>query len=133
MKHESSTLVQIRTGKIGLNAFLHRRRVPGIQPECHCGTALETAFHLATDCIDTEESRSALTGLIGPIDIRCDFADAVGQPEHAKAIAKWMLATGRLKQFQHAVDLGGESQEVRGRRRKAGMRRRQPPPTAVPA
>ena len=88
MKHESSTFIQIHTGKIGLNAFLHRRRVPGIQPEYHCRTALETAFHLAIDCIDTEESKSALTRSIGPIDTRHDFADAVGQPEHAKTIAK---------------------------------------------
>ena len=46
---------------------------------------------------------------IGSIDTSRDFADAVWQPERAKAVARWMLMSGRLKQFRYAVDLGGES------------------------
>ena len=34
-KHESALLTQLRTGKVGFNAFLHLMRVPDIQgPEC---------------------------------------------------------------------------------------------------
>ena len=37
-KHESTALTQIRTGRIGLKAFLHKRRVPGVlSPRCSCG------------------------------------------------------------------------------------------------
>src|SRR5436190_13930238 len=38
-KHESSVLTQMRTGKIGLRAFLYARRVPEVEsPLCQCGT-----------------------------------------------------------------------------------------------
>jgi len=77
LKHESSILIQIRTGKIGFNAFLHRRRVPGVQPECYCGAVPEIALHLTTSCNETKESRSVLAVLIGSIDTLRDFADVV--------------------------------------------------------
>ena len=57
-KHESSLLVQIRTGKIGLRAFLHSRRVPGVtSPGCECGAGRETALHLILECRDTISQR----------------------------------------------------------------------------
>src|SRR6266516_6337966 len=50
LKHESSVLIQLRTGKIGLNSFLHRRRVPDVpSPLCSCGSAPETPCHIAVD------------------------------------------------------------------------------------
>jgi hypothetical protein len=46
-KHESSLLTQIRTGKVGLRAFLFERKVPEVAtPRCPCREALETAAHL---------------------------------------------------------------------------------------
>jgi hypothetical protein len=53
LKHESSLLTQIRTGKVGLRAFLFERKVPDVAtPQCICGKAPETAAHLALDCQD---------------------------------------------------------------------------------
>ena len=60
---------------------------------------MKTAFHLTTDCIDTEENKNVLIRLIRSIDIQCDFTDIVKQSEYVKTITKWMLTTGRLKQF----------------------------------
>ena len=53
-KHESSLIVQIQTGKIGLRAFLYTRGVPGVStPGCSCGAGRETALHLLTECQET--------------------------------------------------------------------------------
>ena len=50
-KPHSSLLTQIRTGKIGLAAFLHQCRVPGFEsPACPCGWQWETAKHIILDC-----------------------------------------------------------------------------------
>ena len=53
LKHESSLLTQIRTGKVGLRAFLFEHKVPEVAtPWCPCGEAPETAAHLVLDCRD---------------------------------------------------------------------------------
>ena len=47
----SSLLTQIRTGKIGLAAFLYQRRVPNVEsPACPCGWQWETAKHVVLNC-----------------------------------------------------------------------------------
>lgn len=43
LKHEASLLMQVRTEKVGLGAFLFQRKVPGVStPRCRCGDAKET-------------------------------------------------------------------------------------------
>ena len=50
-KAQSSILTQVRTGKIGLVAFLCKQRVPGFPtPACSCGALWETAKHVVLDC-----------------------------------------------------------------------------------
>ena len=62
-KYESSVLVQIRTGKIGLRDFLHSRNVLDVMsPGCHCGAGRETAFHVLPECRDTEAQRANGSG-----------------------------------------------------------------------
>src|SRR5216117_4594453 len=63
-KHESSVLIQMRTRKIGLRAFLHQRRVPGVlTPGCSCGDAPETPEHLLLSCRKTAGERRELPEL----------------------------------------------------------------------
>ncbi|KAM3081301.1 hypothetical protein ACMFMG_012242 [Clarireedia jacksonii] len=46
-KSLSSIILQLRTGKIGLNAYLHSRKVPGIDsPNCSCGYRLQSIEHI---------------------------------------------------------------------------------------
>ena len=53
-KAQSSILTQVRTGKIGLAAFLCKRRVPGFPtPACGCGAQWETARHVVMDGCNT--------------------------------------------------------------------------------
>ena len=50
-KAESSLATQIRTEKIGLADFLHRRRVPTVtSPACQCGWHRQTAKHIIMFC-----------------------------------------------------------------------------------
>lgn len=60
-KAESSALVQARTGKIGLRAFLFSRKVPGIvTPLCDCGESPETVEHILGGCPTNPEALDLL-------------------------------------------------------------------------
>ena len=66
-KAESSVLTQARTGKIGLNAFLFQRRIPGIPtPLCGFGEGPETVRYLLIRCWETKEEREGLYRASGP-------------------------------------------------------------------
>ena len=50
-KAASTLIVQMRMEKIGLNKFLHSRKVPGFNsPKCPCRRGLQSAKHLLTEC-----------------------------------------------------------------------------------
>jgi hypothetical protein len=67
LKHESSLLTQIRTGKVGLRAFLFEHKVPEVAtPRCPCGDAPETAAHLVLDCRDLAIQREDLRQRLSP-------------------------------------------------------------------
>ena len=59
-KHESLALIQVRTGKIGLNAFLFECQVPDVMsPNCRYG-ARETAAHVILYCPILATQRAGL-------------------------------------------------------------------------
>ncbi len=110
----------MRTGKIGLNSFLFRRRVPDIEsPLCSCEQAAETVQHLVTSCIlrsiEQEELRAELAS---PMRTSRDLDIALQDPETAGKVAKWMLRIGRLHEFRLAREIGGETGELTQRKRK---------------
>ncbi|KAJ5561539.1 hypothetical protein N7461_000300 [Penicillium sp. DV-2018c] len=62
-KAKSSLLTQARTGAIGLDAVLHRRRVPEIEsPLCQEGCAPETFAHLMLRCPRYASEKGGLAG-----------------------------------------------------------------------
>ncbi len=94
-KHESSALTQIRTGAIGLRAFLARRGVPGVNtPLCRCATEPETAAHLIARCPELAEARESLRSKVAPMVLRTerDVADLMGDPVCAGIVTRWMIA-----------------------------------------
>jgi Reverse transcriptase (RNA-dependent DNA polymerase)/Endonuclease-reverse transcriptase len=104
-KHESSLLTQIRTGKVGLRAFLFQRRVPNVAtPLCRCGNGEETPAHIAVFCPELEEERRELRAILAPQALLTtrDFAGATGDPARASAMVKWLLATGRFPEYRLA-------------------------------
>lgn len=64
-KSESSTLIQIRTGRIGLRAFLMTRIVPTVAtPLCQCGKGEETPEHIILHCLIMQPARQLLEASI---------------------------------------------------------------------
>lgn len=122
-KAESSILTQIRTGRIGLAAFLNRARVPDFpSPMCQCGRAEETASHIIAFCPRFVAQRGSLTS--PPAD-RLDIRTLVSTPKGAKRIARWFLKLQILPQFRLAEELMREEEEKE--REQAGRLGEQPP------
>ena len=88
----SSILIQLRTGKIGLNDFLHRARVPNIEALCECKEEEETIGHFLFKCPRWREQRTLLNGLK-------TVKEALEGRENSEKVVKYLLATGRLEQF----------------------------------
>jgi hypothetical protein len=115
-KHESSLLVQIRTGKVGLRAFLFQRRVPTIpSPHCDCGEGRETAEHVVLRCPLLHQARRALQAKLPmPLRTRRDFAEATDNKESARVIVRWLLNTGRLQEYRVAERLARDTADTAG-------------------
>ena len=97
-KAESSILVHLRTGRIGLPAFLSKRRVPDYPtPYCSCGTGEGTTSHFLTTCplylnrprVFREKSKK----------------DLLSDPLLVSTMARWAIQTGALSQFDLAKTL----------------------------
>lgn len=108
-KHESAALIQIRTGRIGLRAFLFRRRVPDVlTPRCSCGQAAQTPKHLFLDCPNTRAQRDTLPTIRTLRDLHRSLQD----PEQAGRLARWLLRLGLLRQFHLATTLTNAEREA---------------------
>ncbi len=102
-KAESTVLVHLRTGRIGLRHFLKKARVPGYESDqCRCGTGQETPRHVLLDCPDEEERRESLRESQGR---RLDFKTLLDTNKGAQAASRWMIRTERIAQFQLAGQL----------------------------
>jgi hypothetical protein len=114
-KHESSLLTQIRTGKVGLRAFLFERKVPStVTPWCQCGVAPETAAHIALDCRNLTQQREELRQLMAPKAMRtyCDFTLATEKRKTARILIRWLLSTGRFPEFRLAEQYREEADQT---------------------
>ena len=96
-KAQSSALLQMRTGKIGLKAFLPYRKVPGQDtPICSCGEGLQTPEHLFTFCTDPQSRNLRAMGFSTISEVRKGLSD----PETASKMTKSLLRSNWLKEFQ---------------------------------
>lgn len=100
-KAESSMLVQLRTGRIGLANFLNKARVPSYDTGmCQCNRGLETPRHLLVTCSLEEERRLEL----GPREGR-NFVRLLTSPRSVLTTTKWAILAGRIRQFSVAASL----------------------------
>ena len=104
-KPESAILTQLRTGKVGFNAFLYDKRVPGVwSRRCACGQGAMTVQHVLLVCPSWRDIRQEI-GLV-----RQDIRWALTTREGASLAIQFILRTGLLEQFRlHA----GETQGLR--------------------
>ncbi len=122
LKHESSTPLQKKTGKIRLRSFLFRRRIPDIDSPYYRynDAAKETAVHVVVYCPLYDETRGALRTslathtLLNSRDYEAAFAD----PINSNTIVKWLLTQRRLRTFRLAQRLGGITEEKKWKKPK---------------
>ena len=100
-KAESALATQIRTGKIGLADFLHKRRVPGItSPACPCGWHRQTPEHVIMFCRLTNGRRAMF------YEAGTNSCQALTKsPKLLKSLTIWLMKSGILTQFSLAVQL----------------------------
>ena len=100
-KAQSSILTQMRTGKIGLAAFLCRRRVPGFPtPACCCGAQWETAKHVVLECPRLQRVRRSLYTATATTE----YQVMISCPRPAAALTSCILRHGVLPQFSWAQE-----------------------------
>ena len=100
-KAQSSILTQVRTGKIGLAAFLCKRRVPDYPtPACSCGAPWETAKHVVMECPRLHQARRSLFVEASTTD----YQVMLSRPRPAAALTAWILRHGILPQFSWAQE-----------------------------
>jgi hypothetical protein len=95
-KSTCSLIAQIRTEKIGLNAFLADRRVPGYTAQCSCGWRRQTAKHIIRFCPFYAEDREELFRDAGTRD----YSWMLASPYGVRIAARWLQRRGLLHQFQ---------------------------------
>ena len=101
-KAESTLATHIRTERIGLNAYLHSRTVPGTDsPRCECGRSHQTAKQVLKHCPDWTHLRSRMLRDAGSSDYRIIVATTKG----LRAAARMMMETELLEQFRVARTL----------------------------
>ena len=100
-KAESALATQIRTGKIGLADFLHKRRVPGVtSPACSCGWHRQTPEHVIMFC-RLISGRNAMLREAGTNS----YQALTESPKTLKTLTAWLMKLGMLTQFPLAVQL----------------------------
>jgi hypothetical protein len=96
-KEMSSLLVQLRTEKIGFNAFLYERKVPTVlSPRCPRGSGAMTVRHVLLVCPTWSALRTRLLGELRTSDIRVILNSTTG----ATAATRFILHTNLLDQFR---------------------------------
>ena len=101
-KAESSALIQLRTGRVGLASFLHKKRVPGYTSgRCRCDEGRGTPEHFLLQCELHDYSRSEWLGT----GTRPSFRDLVSNKDWVEGTVRWVLKSGELRQFELAARL----------------------------
>jgi ribonuclease HI len=97
-KAESALLTQLRTGKIGFNAFPYGRKVPGYEsPRCACGASRMTVRHVLLSCGLWKKERDSCIRPLRTTNLRTILGTAKG----ASAATKFIQQIGILQQFNH--------------------------------
>lgn len=102
-KVTTSVLMQLRTGKIGLSAYLTKINVSETA-RCGCDLGNQTPEHVLMECPLLHELRREMRRQLWKQEvIMLRYEDLLLEPKAAMTVAEFMVKTGLLGQFQ-AVD-----------------------------
>ena len=97
LKAESSLATQLRTEKIGFNAFLARQGVPGVIPNCFCGHSSQTVKHIMLFCPSLDRSGQQLGS-------SSDLNTILSDTNSLKKAVGWLISLNMLPQFRLAKE-----------------------------
>ena len=103
---ESTMATLLRTEHIGFKAYLAKRRVPGISPDCTCNQGYQTPKHVCISCPERQRNRQALFAAAGS----SNWKDLTNTKRGLLATARWLIQEGVLDQFSLAK--GEELQRI---------------------
>lgn len=94
--------MQLRTGRMGLNAYLHRinRRESA---RCGCDLGNQTAIHVLLECPLHQDELNKMRSVLSDQDFALRRDELLMRPEGRTIVAEFMAKTGLLGLFQ-AVD-----------------------------
>nr|CCA28224.1 predicted protein putative [Albugo laibachii Nc14] len=94
---QSSIATQIRSEHVGLNAYLYRRKVPGVdEPRCQCGYPSQNAKHMVMVCPQWAQGRGEVLRKAR----NRTFEAMMDSPEDVVHITKWIQGEGYIEQFR---------------------------------
>ena len=98
-KATGSILMQLRTGRIGLGAYLNRinRRETA---RCDCDLGSQTVTHVLLECPLHQDERDWMRSALSDKGITLSRDELLTRPEARTAVAEFMVKTGLLGQFQ---------------------------------
>ena len=113
---QSSIAIQIRSEHIGLNSYLYRRKVPGVNnPKCQCGYPSHNVRHMVMACPKWARGR----GKILQKSKDRSYEAMIQSPEDVARITKWISDKGYLEHFRLVSQVEAAMQK---RIHKAGQR-----------
>lgn len=96
MKHEITTITQLRSGHVPLNTYLNRFKQP-VDPACKCQEGLETVEHFLFICHRHDQAREKLE--LKALELGIKLGKSIlHHPKAFKTIASFCNSTWR---FQH--------------------------------
>ena len=91
--------MQLRTGRIGLSAYLNRinRRE---SPRCDCELGNQTLNHVLLECPLLQNERDWMRNALSDRGVSLRRDELLARPEARTVVAEFMVRTGLLGQFQ---------------------------------
>lgn len=116
-KHQSAITVQLRTGKIGLRAFLYKMKVPDIDsPLCPTCGELETVQHVLLRCQRWTELREECLRDGLKTGVRPSLQALLHTKQGCQAAARMIQRTELLTQYRLCETFEVETREEREER-----------------
>ncbi|KAJ5766689.1 uncharacterized protein N7511_004305 [Penicillium nucicola] len=110
-KATASILMQLRTGRIGLSAYLARinRRETA---RCNCDLGNQTVTHVLHECPLHQEERDEMRNALSEQGITLRYEELLTRLEARTIVADFMIRTGLLGQFQGLDPIALVAEEV---------------------